>query len=100
MRRREREMRRLRKRDDTLKRKGAPHTQLQEVQHAIQQLHRIRRRIPSGDPFDGEYKRLYYCRYADDFVVRPEVAYVEWSEGAPSLVSRAVSNPSLRHWQQ
>ena len=32
--------------------------------------------------------------------VRPEVACVEWSEGAPSLVSRAVSNPSLRHWQR
>ncbi len=33
-------------------------------------------------------------------LVRHDVACVEWSEGAPSLVSRAVSNLSLRHWQQ
>jgi hypothetical protein len=32
--------------------------------------------------------------------VRPEVACVEWSKGAPSLVSRAVLNLSLRHWQR
>jgi hypothetical protein len=32
------------------------------------------------------------------FVVRPEVACAEWSKAAPGLVSRAVSNPSLRHW--
>jgi hypothetical protein len=32
--------------------------------------------------------------------VRPEVACVEWSKGAPSLVSKAVSNPSLRHWER
>ena len=29
----------------------------------------VRKHIPSGDPFDTEYKRLYYCRYADDFIV-------------------------------
>ncbi len=33
-------------------------------------------------------------------LVRPEVACVEWSKDAPSLVSRAVSNPSLRHRQR
>lgn len=32
--------------------------------------------------------------------VRPEIAGVEWSKGAPGLVSRAVLNPSLRHWPQ
>jgi len=56
--------------------------------------------LPSYDTQDPEYRRLKYIRYADEFCVRPEVACDEWSKEAPSLVSRAVSNPSLRHWQR
>src|SRR5216684_5314493 len=45
-------------------------------------------------------KRLCWYAMLMTLWVRPEVACVEWSKEAPSLVSRAVSNPSLRHWQR
>lgn len=64
-----REIRRLRQQWDTLKREGAVKEKLQEVQRQIKHIQRQRRKIPSGDPFDGEYKRLYFCRYADDYVI-------------------------------
>src|SRR5258708_35819363 len=58
---------RLRRKHDTLKGKEENKAKLQEIKRAIQQLKRRRRKYPSSDPFDAEYKRLYYCRYADDF---------------------------------
>jgi group II intron reverse transcriptase/maturase len=64
-----REIRRLRQQWDTLKRKGAEKETLQEVQRQIKHIQRLRRQIPSGDPFDSGYKRLYFCRYADDYVI-------------------------------
>jgi group II intron reverse transcriptase/maturase len=33
------------------------------------QLERHRRTIPSKDPNDDDYRRLKYCRYADDFIL-------------------------------
>src|SRR2546423_1085846 len=36
---------------------------------SITRVTRLRRSLPSGDPFDSEYKSLYYCRYADDFSI-------------------------------
>jgi group II intron reverse transcriptase/maturase len=62
-------IRRLRKKYDTLKRKGAKKEKLQEVKRAIQQVRQQRRKLPSCDPFDTRYKRFYYCRYADDFAI-------------------------------
>ena len=41
----------------------------QAIQKDIKEIQRQRRHLPSSDPFDEGYKRLYYCRYADDFVV-------------------------------
>lgn len=35
----------------------------------IAALEKARRPLPAGDPFDPAYKRLRYCRYADDFVI-------------------------------
>jgi group II intron reverse transcriptase/maturase len=35
----------------------------------IREWERRRREAPSVDPFDPEYRRLRYCRYADDFVI-------------------------------
>ena len=32
-------------------------------------LHKERLQVPSSDPFDPEYRRLRYVRYADDFVL-------------------------------
>ncbi len=60
---------RLRRKYDTLKGKEANRQTLQEIKRAIQQLKQRRRELPSSDPFDTAYKRLYYCRYADDFAV-------------------------------
>jgi RNA-directed DNA polymerase len=57
---------RLRKKGDVLKEKEVGKEKLQDIQRQIQALQRQRRRLPSGDPFDSGYKRLYYCRYADD----------------------------------
>jgi group II intron reverse transcriptase/maturase len=59
----------LRKKWDTLKGKEEHKQELREVQQAIKQLQQQRRAYPSGDPFDTTYKRLYYCRYADDFCI-------------------------------
>jgi len=33
---------------------------------AIADLERVRQTLPVGDPFDPHFKRLKYCRYADD----------------------------------
>ena len=64
-----RKIRRLRKKYDTLKGKGAEKEQLQEVQRAIKNLQQLRRHYPSRDPFDPEFRRLHYCRFADDFII-------------------------------
>jgi RNA-directed DNA polymerase len=60
---------RLRKKWQTLSGKEEHKEELEELQRAIKQLQHLRRRHPSGDPFDSKYKRLYYCRYADDFCI-------------------------------
>jgi group II intron reverse transcriptase/maturase len=62
-------IRRLRRKYDTLKGKEENKEKLQEIKRAIQQVKQQRKKFPSCDPFDAEYKRLYYCRYADDFAV-------------------------------
>ena len=36
---------------------------------AVAALQRLRRRLPSRDPFDSTYRRLRYVRYADDFLL-------------------------------
>jgi Reverse transcriptase (RNA-dependent DNA polymerase) len=35
----------------------------------LPQLYKLRRTIPSGDPYDPKYRRLGYIRYADDFLL-------------------------------
>ncbi len=62
-------IRRLRKKWKNLKGKEASKKELQKIHRAIEEVKGQRRKAPSGDPFDKEYKRLYYCRYADDFIV-------------------------------
>lgn len=36
---------------------------------AAHQLRRQAQRLPSIDTHDSDYRRLYYCRYADDFIL-------------------------------
>ena len=64
-----RKIRRLRKKYDRLSGKGAGKEQLQEVQRAIKSIQQLRRNYPSKDQFDPGYRRLHYCRFADDFII-------------------------------
>ena len=59
----------LREKAETLKGKEGGKDKLQEIQREIKTLQSRRRHLPSGDPFDCTYKRLYYCRYADDSLI-------------------------------
>lgn len=59
-------MRLLRKKADALKGKENAQQHLQALQKEMHQMDQIRKRLPSVDPFDSGYRRLYYCRYADD----------------------------------
>ena len=59
-------LRRLSRTWNNLKRKGASKKELREVRQEIKRVQQQRRKLPSGDPFDRDYKRLHYCRYADD----------------------------------
>jgi hypothetical protein len=59
-------LRRLSRTWNNLKRKGARKKELREVRQEIKRVQHQRRKVPSGDPFDRDYKRLHFCRYADD----------------------------------
>jgi AI2M/AI1M-like, HNH endonuclease/Type II intron maturase len=59
----------LRKQAENLKGKEARKDQLRDIQRKIKAFQAQRRRLPSGDPFDETYKRLLYCRYADDYLI-------------------------------
>jgi hypothetical protein len=39
----------------------------QGKQEEVKRLESQRRTLPSSDPYDPNYRRLRYCRYADDF---------------------------------
>ena len=58
---------RLRRKGDSLKGKEGEKQELQRIQDEIRRIDQLRKQLPSGDPFDNKYKRLYFCRYADDF---------------------------------
>jgi group II intron reverse transcriptase/maturase len=60
---------RLREKIDRLKAEEYSAEKSREIQHQIKVLDAERREMPAGDPFDNEYKRLWYCRYADDFII-------------------------------
>lgn len=42
---------------------------LKTARQEISVLAKTRRTLPAGDPFDPAYKRLRYCRYADDYCI-------------------------------
>ncbi len=60
---------RLRKKGDKLKGKEGKEQELQQIRNEIRQVDQLRKCLPSHDPFDKDYRRLFYCRYADDFCI-------------------------------
>lgn len=43
--------------------------QIQELSKEIKERRKELQRMPSYDTYDPEYKRVRYCRYADDFII-------------------------------
>lgn len=59
----------LRKQYDKLKEKEGTSQELESITQRIKAMQSLQKSLPSGDPFDQDYRRLYYCRYADDFII-------------------------------
>lgn len=61
---------RLRKRVDQLRAEGLGETpEITSLLDEIGRLKAERMTVPASDAFDPNYKRLRYCRYADDFLI-------------------------------
>lgn len=58
----------LRKKYDAVKMNANPGT-LQKIRREVKELKAKRDGLPAGDPKDASYRRLVYCRYADDFIL-------------------------------
>ena len=60
-----------RKRIDALKGDLTPetHTKLQGYEQKARELAKQQKRLPASDPLDSSYRRLFYTRYADDFLI-------------------------------
>jgi len=65
----ERRIMRLRQKIDTLRTGGAGEIEVRECLKRIKTVEAERRTVPSVDPMDPDYRRLRYCRYADDFLI-------------------------------
>jgi len=62
-------IRKLRSEIDRIKMEDDSIEKVREIQRQIKALDAERKAMPAGDPFDRGYKRLTYCRYADDFTI-------------------------------
>lgn len=62
---------RLRKKVDQLRaeRQGEDSPEIASMLDEINRLIAERKTVPASDAFDPNYKRLRYCRYADDFLI-------------------------------
>src|SRR5262249_17782387 len=60
---------RRRKAIDRLKTTSKDAEAIKKLRGEMAVIDRERKHIPSRDPLDERYKRLHYCRYADDFVI-------------------------------
>jgi len=54
---------------DALRADGADEAEVRACLKRIKAIEQERRTIPSVDPMDPNFRRLRYCRYADDFVI-------------------------------
>ncbi len=62
-------IKRYRSKIDQLKQQGSAMNQIQVIKKQIRLLDEKRKTMSAGMPFDPNYKRLFYCRYADDYVI-------------------------------
>ena len=60
-----------RKRIDKLKGDLDPetHTQIQRYEQKIRELSKKQKSLPASDPLDPNFRRLFYVRYADDYLI-------------------------------
>jgi RNA-directed DNA polymerase len=59
---------RLRKEHDRIKSEGNE-LRLKVIRKEIRRYDQIRKKLPAFNPSDANYRRLTYCRYADDFLI-------------------------------
>jgi len=62
-------IRRLRWKIDALRAAGADEAEIRDCLKRIEAIVAERRTVPSVDPMDPNFRRLRYCRYADDFLI-------------------------------
>jgi group II intron reverse transcriptase/maturase len=62
-------IRRLRRKIDAIRATGADEAEVSAAFRRIADLDEVRRTLPSVDPMDPNFRRLRYCRYADDFLI-------------------------------
>jgi len=60
---------RLRRKIERLRAIGAEQAEIDAALAKIKANNKERRKVPSVDPMDPNFKRLRYCRYADDFLI-------------------------------
>lgn len=60
---------RLRRQIDALRAKGAEESAVTSLIERISAIDKEMRSLPTGDPMDPNFRRLRYCRYADDFLI-------------------------------
>src|SRR5712691_3367701 len=60
-----------RKRVDALKGKTSPEacTMHERYEQKLRELSEKQKRLPASDPLDPLYRRLFYVRYADDYLI-------------------------------
>jgi group II intron reverse transcriptase/maturase len=64
-----RRIRRLRQQIDRLRDESADEALIPPLLERIKAYQKERRGVPSVDPMDPAFRRLRYCRYADDFLI-------------------------------
>jgi RNA-directed DNA polymerase len=64
-----RRIRRLRQQIDRLRDESADEALIPPLLERIKAYQKERRTVPSVDPMDPVFRRLRYCRYADDFLI-------------------------------
>ncbi len=52
-----------------LSKNGATPEEVQVLQREMKELEAERRQHPASEPFDPNFRRVTYCRYADDFLI-------------------------------